>query len=141
MQLTKNFTLAELCVTNVQAPNNPRPEEVERLRLLATKILQPLRDALGKAITVNSAYRSPQVNARVGGVATSQHSRGEAADIRVEGMSPLELAKFIRDLKLPYDQLIREPTWVHVSYGPRHRRELLTMRVVKGKSTYSGGLS
>lgn len=141
MQLTKNFTLAELCVTNVKAPNNPRPEEVERLKALVVNILQPLRDALGKPVTVNSAYRSPQVNAKVGGVPTSQHSRGEAADIRVAGLDPLELARVIRDLKLPYDQLIREPTWVHVSYGPRHRRELLTMRVIKGKSTYSGGLS
>ena len=81
-------------------------------------------------ITVNSAYRSPQVNALVGGVATSQHSTGEAADIVVAGIGPLELAQIIRNLKLPYDQLIREPTWVHVSYGPKHRRELLTMRII-----------
>lgn len=141
MQLTKNFSLAELTKTNVNAPNVPRQVEVDRLRLLAVHILQPLRDHLGKPIIVNSAYRSPQVNAKVGGVATSQHSLGEAADIYVKDMSPLALARMIRDLNLPYDQLIREPTWVHVSYGPRHRRQLLTMRVVNGKSTYSNGLS
>lgn len=141
MQLSKNFRLAEMTTTSVDAPNEPTPTEVERLRALAENILQPLRDALGKPIIINSAYRSPQVNKVVGGVATSQHSRGEAADIRVPDMTPLELAKVIRQLRLPYDQLIREPTWVHVSYGPRHRRQLLTMRVVNGKSTYFKGLS
>ena len=141
MQLSKNFRLAEMTITSVDAPNEPTPTEVERLRALAENILQPLRDALGKPIIINSAYRSPQVNKVVGGVATSQHSRGEAADIRVPDMTPLELAKVIRQLRLPYDQLIREPTWVHVSYGPRHRRQLLTMRVVNGKSTYFKGLS
>lgn len=141
MQLTRNFTLAELTVTNVKAPNNPTGVEIERLRALAVNILQPLRDALGKPVVVNSAYRSPQVNAIVGGVPTSQHSRGEAADIRVAGMGPLELARYIYDLRLPYDQLIREPTWVHVSFREAGRRQLLTMRVVNGKSTYSAGLS
>lgn len=141
MQLTKNFRLAELTVTSVKAPNEPTPTEVERLRELAVNILQPLRDALGKPVIVNSAYRSPQVNRIVGGVATSQHSRGEAADIRVPGMTPLQVAHTIRDLRLPYDQLIREPTWVHVSYSNRNRRQLLTMRVVNGKATYFGGLS
>lgn len=141
MQLTKNFHLSELTVTNVKAPNNPTLEEVNRLRALAVNVLQPLRDALGKPVIVNSAYRSPQVNAVVGGVPTSQHSRGEAADILVVGLSPLELARAIRDLNLPYDQLIREPTWVHVSYGPRHRRQLLTMRVMNGKPSYHQGLS
>jgi zinc D-Ala-D-Ala carboxypeptidase len=141
VQLTKNFSLAELTVTNHKVPNDPTPVEIERLRALAVNILQPLRDALGKPVIVNSAYRSPQVNKIVGGVSTSQHSRGEAADIRVAGMSPLELAVYIRDLRLPYDQLIREPTWVHVSYRESGRRQLLTMRYVNGKSTYYNGLS
>ena len=126
--LSKNFSLKELTTTNVNAPNNPTGVEIERLRQLVIHVLQPLRDRLGLPIIVNSAYRSPQVNKIVGGVPTSQHSRGEAADIRVEGMSPLALARYIRDQRLPYDQLIREPTWVHVSYGPRHRRQTLTMR-------------
>lgn len=140
MQLSKNFSLAELTVTRVNAPNNPRPAEVERLRALVVNVLQPLRDVLGKPIIVTSGYRSAQVNARVGGVMTSQHSLGEAADIYVEGVTPLKLAEIIRDMRLPYDQLIREPTWVHVSYGRRHRRQLLTMRVIGGKTTYLPGL-
>lgn len=141
MQLTKNFSLAELTVTSHKVPNIPTLIEIGRLRALAVNILQPLREALGKPVVVNSAYRSPQVNRIVGGVATSQHSRGEAADIRVAGMDPLELACYIRDMYLPYDQLIREPTWVHVSYRESGRRQLLTMRRVNGKSTYYAGLS
>lgn len=141
MQLSKNFHLKELTKTSVNAPNNPSAKEIERLRALVINILQPLRDILGRPVIINSAYRSPQVNAIVGGVATSQHSRGEAADIRVPDMSPLELARFIRDIQLPYDQLIREPTWVHVSYREAGRRQLLTMRMVNGKATYSNGLS
>lgn len=141
MQLSKNFHLSELTRTSVKAPNNPSPTEIARLHLLVQRILQPLRDVINRPVIINSAYRSPQVNAIVGGVPTSQHSRGEAADIRAPDVSPLELAELIRDLRLPYDQLIREPSWVHVSYSPRNRRQLLTMRVVKGKSTYTSGLS
>jgi zinc D-Ala-D-Ala carboxypeptidase len=128
MKISKNFTLDELCVTNVDAPNVPDAEASGNLCTLVYHILQPLRDALGRPVRVNSAYRSPQVNKIVGGVGNSQHALGQAADITVDGMDPLELAKFIRKLELPYDQLIREPTWVHVSYGPRQRRICLTMR-------------
>lgn len=130
MQFTKNFTLKELTVTTKPVPNVPSPAEVERLRLLAVHILQPLRDAVGRPVIVTSAFRSPRVNSLVGGSRTSQHLRGEAADIKIEGMSPLAVAKLIAELGLPFDQLIREPTWVHVSYGPRHRREKLTIRAI-----------
>lgn len=140
MQLTRSFSLAELTVTNQRVPNTPSNKEIENLRALAVHILQPLRDFIGRPIIVNSGFRSLQVNRLVGGSATSQHVLGQAADIVVEGMSPLELAKIIAEMELPYDQLIREPTWVHVSYGPRHRRERLTMRRVNGRSKYTAGL-
>lgn len=135
-QLTKNFSLAELTVTNRPFPNVPNKTEVEQLRQLAVNILQPLREALGKPVIVNSAFRSEKVNNAVGGTPTSQHRLGQAADIRVTGMSVLELCKFIIAQKLPFDQLIEEGTWVHVSFGPRNRRQVLTMR--KGK--YTAGL-
>ncbi|QQM18193.1 peptidase [Stenotrophomonas phage Salva] len=128
VQLTPNFTVKELTVTNVAAANIPTSAEVEQLRQLATHILQPLRDALGKPVIVNSAFRSEAVNKAVGGTKTSQHRLGQAADIRVKGMTPLELCKFIIKLGLPFDQLIEEGTWTHVSFGPRNRRQVLTMR-------------
>ncbi|RRN78535.1 peptidase M15 [Pseudoxanthomonas sp. SGD-10] len=130
MQLTTNFTLAELTVTSTGLPNQPGAEELSNLRALANHILQPLRDALGKPVIVNSGYRSAAVNRAVGGAATSQHRTGEAADIVVKGMSPEALAREIVRLRLPFDQLIWEPTWVHVSYGRRHRRQ--TLRATRG---------
>ncbi|QYW02029.1 peptidase [Stenotrophomonas phage Siara] len=133
VQLTPNFTVKELTVTNRPYDNTPSKAEIEQLRLLAVNILQPLRDALGKPVIVNSAYRGEQVNKAVGGVPTSQHRLGQAADIRVTGMSPLELCHFIISLGLPFDQLIEEGTWTHVSFGPRNRRQVLTMR--NGKYT------
>ena len=141
MQLTKNFTLAELTKTDVNRPNIPNETEIGRLRALAVNILQPLRDALGRPIIVNSAFRSEAVNLAVGGVPTSQHRLGEAADIVVRDIDPLRLAQYIVSLRLPFDQLIREPTWVHVSFREAGRRQLLTMKRVEGRNVYSPGLS
>lgn len=127
-QLTPNFSVKELTVTNKPYPNVPTEVEVENLRKLAVHILQPLRDAVKKPVIVNSAFRSEKVNKAVGGTATSQHRFGQAADIRITGMSPLEVCKFIIAQGLPFDQLIEEGTWTHVSFGPRNRRQILTMR-------------
>ncbi|WP_282259711.1 D-Ala-D-Ala carboxypeptidase family metallohydrolase [Stenotrophomonas sp. PS02301] len=141
MQLTANFSLAELTVTGRNMPNVPNEAEVASLRSLAEMILQPLRDALGKPVRVNSAFRSEAVNRTVGGTATSQHRMGQAADIQVPGMTSVELAKKIVALGLPFDQVIEEfGSWVHVSYGPRHRRQQLTAVKRSGKTVYVQGI-
>ena len=124
MQLSKNFTLAELTVTGKPFDNTPNAKQIENLRALAENILQPLRDEIGKPIRVTSAFRSAKVNAAVKGSSTSQHLQGQAADIKVEGMTPKQVALTIVALGLPFDQVINEfDSWVHVSYGPRHRRD------------------
>ena len=140
MKLTANFSLAELTRTSQNRPNAPADAEVQNLIALAANVLQPLRDALGKPVRITSGYRSEAVNRAVGGSATSQHRLGQAADIQVDGMAPAALAKAIVALALPYDQLIQEPTWVHVSYGPRNRREKLTAKRAGGKMVYTPGL-
>ncbi len=141
MRLTTNFTLAELTVTTTGLPNNPTPAEIVHLRALAERILQPLRDDLRRPVLVNSAFRSERVNRTVGGTATSQHRLGQAADIRVEGMTSRALAQAIIDRGLPFDQLIDEfGRWVHVSYGPRHRRQVLTAVKRGGRTVYEPGL-
>jgi len=141
MQLTANFSLAELTVTGRNMPNVPNEAEVASLRSLAKMILQPLRDALGKPVRVNSAFRSEAVNRAVGGTATSQHRLGQAADIHVPGMTSMEVAKKIVALGLPFDQVIEEfGSWVHVSYGPRHRRQQLTAVKRSGKTVYVQGI-
>lgn len=142
MQLSANFTLAELTVTKSGLANVPGPAETEALRLLATKILQPLRLSLGKPIVVSSGYRSPAVNKAVNGATTSQHRFGEAVDFTVPGMTTREICERIISMKLPFDQLIEEfGRWVHVSYGPRQRRQVLRARTIGGKTQYLSGLA
>ncbi len=128
--MTNNFTLAELTRTSSTYPNKPSTLEKIALKQLAVKVLQPLRDAYGKPITVNSGYRSPLVNKSVGGVPTSQHIKGEAADIT--GGSKQE-NKVLFDLiknTLDFDQLINEHdySWIHVSYKTKgNRKQILTL--------------
>lgn len=81
MKLTKNFSLEELCETSTGIPNVPFSFAIENLRKLCENILQPLRDAIGESIHINSGYRNPLVNKAVKGSNTSAHMRGTAADI------------------------------------------------------------
>ena len=101
-------------------------EVVENLRQLAVKVLEPLRQRVGRVI-VTSGYRCRVLNRAVGGVATSQHLCGQAADIHVTGNEMCrKYARIIRPLT-PFDQLILEPAgslqkrWIHVSYRPKGR--------------------
>lgn len=86
----------------------------DSIKALVDNVLQPLRDAWGKPLSVNSGYRCPALNAAVGGVATSQHVKGEAADISCD--NPQKLAQLACDLNLPFDQMILYPTFVHFSH-------------------------
>jgi uncharacterized protein YcbK (DUF882 family) len=110
--------------------NTPSAAVVANLKLLIEKVLDPLREAWGQPIIVDSGYRCPKLNKAVKGAANSQHLLGQAADIRTLKDIPAENKKLfdlIQRLKLPYDQLIDEYgyNWIHVSYGPRHRRRVL----------------
>lgn len=154
MQLTKNFTVSELSRSEAAIrkgmDNTPPPEVVENLRALAENVLQPLRDKLGKPLRINSGYRSPAVNRAIGSGSSSQHTRGEAADIEFPGMDTKALASIIVSLGLPYDQLILEfyvpgdPSsgWVHVSHKRQGPQRKETLRAVKqnGTTIYLKGL-
>ncbi|WFG37905.1 hypothetical protein 20Sep420_00020 [Pseudomonas phage 20Sep420] len=140
-QITANFSVKELTVTNRNEPNVPNATELANLRQLAIHILQPLRDSIGLPIIINSAFRSEKVNEAVGGSKTSQHRLGQAADIRVKGMTSQEVCEAIIRLGLPFDQLIEEfGSWTHVSFGPRNRRQVLHARKIGGKTKYLPGL-
>lgn len=142
MRLSKDFTLRELCVTNHPYDNTPPPDAVTALSNLTNLILQPLRDDVDVPVNVTSGYRSAKVNAAAGGSRTSQHRLGEAADFVVAGMSPRAVCQRIIDMGLPFDQLIQEHgRWVHVSFGPKNRRQVLTaVRGPDGKTRYLKGL-
>lgn len=88
-RLSENFTLEEFTrsdtATRLGIDNTPGEKELEALRILVERTLQPLRDRLGIPVHVNSGYRCPELNEAVGGVPTSQHQKGEAADLSVDG--------------------------------------------------------
>jgi uncharacterized protein YcbK (DUF882 family) len=142
----KYFTLQELwksaTATRKGINNQPNGEVSRRLRDLVTFILDPLREAWQAPIIVTSAYRCPKLNQAVGGSRTSQHVLGMAADIRTVSDSRDDnkrLFELIRKLQLPFDQLINEYNydWIHVSYGPRHRRQILDATKWNGSTRYT----
>lgn len=134
MKLSDNFTLEELCVTNTGIDNIPDNEAILNLSELIKNVLQPLRNIYG-VIHINSGFRSKSVNKAVGGVQTSSHCTGEAADI--SGSDNAKLFNLIRD-KFIFDQLIWEggddeqPKWIHVSYKSQGNREEV-LRMINGK--------
>ena len=139
MNLSKNFTLAELTKTSTGLPN-ALPKHLEgNIQSLVDNILQPVRDALG-VIIVTSCYRSPEVNKAIGGSSTSQHCLGQAADLKFKGGNDV-LFNWLKD-NTDFDQLIwefgtdEEPSWVHISYSPRHRKQILKAIKHNGKTKY-----
>jgi hypothetical protein len=152
MNLSANFSLKELTksdtATRLGIDNTPNEETIDNLKTLCDKVLQPVRDHFGKSVTVNSGYRSPESNAAVGGSKTSDHCKGQAADIEIPGVPNAELAQWIMD-NLEYTQLILEfytpgipdSGWVHVSYDPNNlKKQELTAMKVAGKTQYVPGL-
>lgn len=131
IQLAKNFTLEELTYSRTAIEqgleNIPNPQALHSLKNLVTFLLQPLRDRYGSTIAITSGYRNEAVNLLVGGVANSQHTKGEAADCYiVEG--PEVLLKVLLDSGLAFDQAIlyRRKKILHLSYREGfNRRQVL----------------
>tara|TARA_R110000782_G_scaffold19349_5_gene52901 strand:- start:173 stop:637 length:465 start_codon:yes stop_codon:yes gene_type:complete len=152
MNLTKNFSLHELTKSEIALrkgmPNDPLDKELGNLITLAEEVLQPIRDHYGVGVKVNSGYRSPDVNAAVGGSRTSDHCNGMAADIEIAGVANAALAEYIKD-NLKFTQLILEfytpgipdSGWVHVSYDENNLKcQTLTATKKDGKTVYLNGL-
>ena len=128
----KHFTLDELTrsatARRLGIDNTPTRQATANLKQLVANILDPLRETYGAPIYVNSGYRCPVLNRAVGGSASSQHLTGEAADITAGSKAGnRRLYELLRNL--PVDQAINEHnfTWLHVSYGPRHRRSFFAL--------------
>jgi uncharacterized protein YcbK (DUF882 family) len=125
-KLSESFYLSEFTKSDVAAThgikNIPPDEAVENLIALCTRVLQPVRNALNEPLFISSGYRSPELNKAVGGVVTSQHLTGEAADIYCKGMSAGDLFSLILSLGIEFDQLILYSTFVHVSFSEGNNR-------------------
>ena len=125
-RISKNFTLEELCASDTAKAkgirNNPGQTDVVNLCALVHNVIQPLRTAMGEPIKIGSGYRCPALNKAVGGVSNSQHMRGEAVDLCIDG--DIEKGRKWFDwikTHCDFDQLILEHNakgsyWVHVSY-------------------------
>lgn len=152
MKLTNNFSLAEMTKSDtalrLDMDNTPGPEEIDNMTRLCECVLQPVRNHFGKGVKVNSGFRHPNVNAKVGGSKTSDHCKGMAADIEIPGVANADLAKWIVD-NLEFRQVILEfytpgvpdSGWVHVSYNPSdNKKQVLTATKKEGKTVYLNGL-
>ena len=136
MMITKNFSREELVASatakRLKIDNTPTKEQEAKLYLLAYQILQPLRDRYGKPIRVSSGFRCKALNKAVGGVPTSQHQKGEAADINngaTENKKLFLLAKkMMANGELKVGQLIDEKnySWIHISLPDgKHNNQIL----------------
>ena len=132
MDLTKNFNLEELVYSYTAAvgkiENSPDEAAVASLRQLCERLLQPLRDHIGKPITILSGYRSKELNSKVGGVVNSQHLAGEAADCITDD-GPEKLLSALRASKLPFDQaILYRERFLHLSYRSGKNRQQVMIR-------------
>lgn len=135
--------------------NIPNAKEIARMKTIAEKVFEPLREGINKPIAIISFFRSITLNKAVGGSITSQHCAGAVsgkneaaididADLIDNGITNNDVFNFIKD-NLKFDQLIAEfegddgksPAWVHVSYADVNRKKMLIAHKVAGKTVYS----
>jgi hypothetical protein len=142
MNLSKHVTLAEFqdsATATTHGINNQMNEsQIESAKLLCENVFEPLRIHLNTPIKISSGFRSVQLNKMIGGAKASQHTKGEAMDLQIGSKG----FNFIKD-KLEFDQLIWEfgneenPSWVHVSYSSKNRKQVLKATKKNGKTIYS----
>jgi hypothetical protein len=153
MKLSENLNLSEVTKSDTAKrlgiDNNPTPEHLANLKLVAENIFEPIRKHFGKPIFLSSGYRSKALNSAVpGSSSTSQHCSGEALDLDQDGKSTGVTNKMVFEYiknNLNFDQLIWEfgtdsnPDWVHVSWEStgKQRKMILKATRVNGKTVYS----
>jgi zinc D-Ala-D-Ala carboxypeptidase len=142
MNLSTHVTLLEfqssVSATTHGINNQMSASQIESAKLLCENVFEPLRSYLNTPIKISSGFRCVQLNKMIGGSKTSQHTKGEAMDIKIGAKG----FNFIKD-NLNFDQLIWEfgnddnPQWVHVSFSSRNRKQVLKASKKNGKTIYS----
>ena len=150
MKISPNLNLAEITRSDTAKrhgiDNTPTAEHLENFKLLADKVFEPIREHFKTPIFISSGYRSKALNAFIKGSASSQHCKGQAIDIDMDGSNGKVTNRMVFDFiknKLDFDQLIWEfgtdfnPDWVHVSYvkGKNRKQKLKAIRS-GGKTSY-----
>lgn len=146
-RITPSFWLSEFLGSETAQrrgiDNTPPPQELANLRTILAPGMQRIREALGAPISISSGYRSPALNKAIRGAASSQHTQGLAADFTAPSFGrPLAICRRIVELReaINFDQLIFEGTWVHVSFAPKPRGQVLTAKFGALGTTYAPGL-
>jgi hypothetical protein len=126
--LTPHFSLEELTTTQQRQYDNTPPKDVAAALNRTAACMEEVRRLLGDhVVTVNSGYRSPEVNRAVGGARNSAHLSGHAVDFVCRRFgSPRTVCEALAASTLAFDQLIEEGRWVHISFDPRNRKQVLT---------------
>jgi uncharacterized protein YcbK (DUF882 family) len=142
-KLSPNFTWGEMTRTgntDLQEVNRKEAEQhLEKAKVLCNTLLEPIRAKFGP-LRINSAFRGPAVNAKVGGSKTSQHMLFEAADfVSAKGVDLKSIFDWIRlESKIPFGQLIYEhpgnSLWIHISLGAPYRKSVGEVLDYDGKS-------
>lgn len=133
-ELTESSTAARLGINNIP-PTIIKP----RLYVLA-KGLEQIRERLGFPVHIDSGYRCQQLNAAVGGAKDSAHMDGYAADFTCHRFGDaLSIVRALEGCGIRFDQLIQEGSWVHVSFDPRLRGQVMTAHFSPEGTTYSMG--
>lgn len=136
----KYFTIEELCQSEtaerLKIDNTPSEEIISNLTYFVNRILDPLREAWGSAILVNSGFRCELLNKAIGGSKTSAHKTGWAVDIRPKNGKMEEFKKFIIDFfnGRMWDQIILETdgniVWIHIGLfnnSGKQRRQIFSI--------------
>jgi putative chitinase len=145
MKLSPHFSLDELTrsstAVRLSIDQTPPPAVLKALIETAGH-MELVRALLGHPVRVNSGYRSKELNKAVGGSAKSAHVTGHAVDFTCpEYGTPKEVVRFLASCpNIQFDQLIYEGTWVHISFAPTLRREVLTAHFGPGGATYTQGV-
>jgi len=143
--LTRHFSLEEFLFSQTAARRgiDNTPDEIAMIHLLTTaQSMEEVRALLGNPIKITSGYRSQALNSAIGGANTSAHMEGWAADFICPGFGrPIEIVREIAASPIRFDQCIQEGNWVHISFAPANRRQLLTAHFGPEGTTYSRGVS
>lgn len=148
MNLSPHFSLEEFLRSETAARigRTLQPEQhiIDNLQILCEEVLEPLREKLGRPITILSGWRPQWLNQMVGGAPTSEHVDGRAADLLVAGMTPLAVCRAIESTAVPFNQVIHEfGQWAHVSVaaiGSQPARKSLTAISERGRTVYIAAL-
>ena len=145
MNLTRNFSLQELTKSDTAIrlgiDNQPNADQIDKLKMLCERVLQPVRDHFGR-VKVTSGFRSSELCVAIGSSANSQHAKAEAADFEVLGVDNAEVADWIK-MNCETDQLILEfytpgepnSGWIHASYVEFNPRAQFMRAYKEGNKT------